>query len=429
MRRAWSGAIAIAGACFAASGCSARASEDALSISQAIQGGETDAEHRYAVGICRGSPGKCNVICSGALILPNVVATARHCVDNSVENVDCSTSNPSFGARLGGTLYITTNATMSDAASGWYLVKSIGTPQDAHVCGNDIALLVLEHNVPASEAKPVTPGIQYLMWDPASGYVPVYTAIGYGNESPSNSGAGTRRKRELRGVACIPGSAELDCPTENQINPKEFIGDDGICSGDSGSNAFEASTYDKGSPVSFGVLSRGGEEGNTCVGSAYTRFDAHRDFVLAVAKTASANWTAYPEPPWTAPKPAPATKGDSKPTAPKATASDLGLGQACTEDSECKSQICADQGDGSKSCSKSCSETSSTSCPQGYECRDDLCLLAPAGTTPAAAPTTIVKKTGCSTGAAAPRTGGGWLAGVALAVGVLATRHRKRDRG
>src|SRR4029077_16574751 len=113
--------------------------------------------HTYAVGVCGGGKGNCQGICSGTLITPNLVVTARHCVDNTPQEILCEL-NPSFGSREWSIsqqeLWITTNATMNNSASGWHVVNQIVTPTDGHICGNDIALLVLNGLVAAAEAKP-----------------------------------------------------------------------------------------------------------------------------------------------------------------------------------------------------------------------------------------------------------------------------------
>ena len=61
--------------------------------------------------------------------------------------------------------------------------------KDDSVCGNDIALIVLDQQVPANEAKPIIPGVQYSMTDKRYSYR--YTAIGYGSTSPAGGGSGT----------------------------------------------------------------------------------------------------------------------------------------------------------------------------------------------------------------------------------------------
>lgn len=430
---------ALVGAFGLALGCSASQPEESRgTVQQEIQGGQPDTTHRFAVGVCSGSPGSCSGVCSGALILPNVVATARHCVDASPFGVDCA-KDPKFGPRLAGSYYVTTNSTLKQGGpAGWYKVKSIHVPADDRFCGNDIALLVTDP-IPAQDTTPITPGVQHMMWDTKQ-YDPVFTAIGYGVTGPDKNDSQTRRIRKYIPVLCIPGAPVRACPQEvmDFMSEKEFLGGDGVCSGDSGSSAFEASTFDKGAPVSFGVLSRGGEarpDGGEpqCVQSVYTRFDAHRDFVLKVAKEASENWTLYPEPSWTAYVAPPAPKqpkdggadddDDDAPPKPPARA----LGEECTKASDCESKLCVETEEDTFVCSSECEETEETTgCPEGFECRESLCLPEQEPAAEPAGSTKIVKTTGCS--AASGASGSPWGFAVGLA-GMLLAASRRRSAG
>ena len=436
MRLAWlvAGAMIVTSV-LAGSGCStepssSRRAESTRTTSQAIQNGTTDATHTFAVGLVMGvhPDGRYDGFCSGALILPNVVATARHCVDDSPHEVDC-TKNPSFGSRREGPFRVTTNTTLDTrATSGWYDVASDGifVPEDDHICGHDIALVVLSESIPDDVAKPITPGVQYPMWDPAH-YEPYFKGIGYGNTAP-NVGGGTRRiSINSIDVLCVPGSEMMPCPPE--VHANEFVGGDGTCSGDSGSSAYEFQSL-KTTPVSFGVLSRGGEseDGTRCIGSIYTRFDAYRDFVLQVAKTASANWTLYPEPSWTEykPPPAPSSKDAGADSAPTTEPSGRGLGEECESADECSSGVCSDSGDGTQICTKACDESAESACPDGYECRESLCLPPlPAPSTPAAS-TTTTTTTGCAAGASATASGSWAWTALGAVVALAAVRRRKR---
>lgn len=433
MRFAWLGVGGVfVVSALAGSGCStpsvgSEQDEPVASAAQAIQGGTVDTTSTFAVGVCSGGGSlnsRCNGgICSGALILPNVVATARHCVDASPARIDCA-ANPVFGARKSG-LRVTTNANMNAAQTGWYAVSSVAVPDDDHICGNDIALLVLGTAIPAAVAKPIVPGVQYQMWDPDQ-YGPAFVGIGYGNTSPNGGGSGTRRRSKPISVLCVPGSDTRPCPSS--FNAKEFVGGDGTCSGDSGSSAFEYTLWENGSLLSFGVLSRGGEsdDGTQCQGSVYTRFDAHRDFVLSVAKAATNDWTTYPEPSWTAYKPPPTPKpadAGAPETGTPTKPSDLGLGEACERDSDCASEVCVDPGDGTLACSQVCDEADETSCPDGYVCRESLCLP-PLPEPPPAAATTKTTTTTCAAGP--PSSEVPWVVAAVGAAAVLGAVRRRR---
>ncbi|MCL2776876.1 MAG: trypsin-like serine protease [Polyangiaceae bacterium] len=290
---------------FAVASCSQNsasvADDGPLSFAQqAIQGGTVDTTHSFAVGVCIGPTGgnnpPCAAVCSGALIAPNVVVTARHCVQTSPEIIDCSQS-PTFGSQQAKAFAITTSPQMLSGNPTWHAVDSFVTPSDTHVCGNDIALLVLADTIDASEATPITPGVEYPMT--SARYARTYTAIGYGMTAPSTGTAGTRYIRQGIPIECP--TATVSCPTA-AMSASEFGGGDGACPGDSGSSAFDDNSFSANGgqgAVSFGVLSRGETTKTACEGAIYTRLDAFRDMVVSTVETASQNWTLYPEPSWT----------------------------------------------------------------------------------------------------------------------------------
>lgn len=421
-------------ACGSREADSRKAPESIATIESPVQGGVVDSTSKFAVGIVRVDQASGGIgTCSGALILPNLVVTARHCVDESPEQINCKTAK--FGARQGGAVYVTTQTTMSQNANGYYTTSKIITPTASEVCGNDIALLILSNNV--TEATPITPGIQYPMYD--SRYQHGVTVIGYGITSPNANDSGTRRRRENVSLLCTPGDPVLDCGKADStgliqgvMSDREFIAKEGTCQGDSGSSAYEQGFWNQGKPLSFGVLSRGGasSDGKTCLQPVYTRLDAFRDLVIDAAKQASANWTKYPEPSWTTfvPPTTPGTDGGT--TTPGKT---LGAaGDDCSEDSDCLSSACVDS-----VCAAAC--TTSDDCSSGETCTDKACVKKKASTkkkTPTTESTddtgsnadpTVIQPASCSY--ADPTKPIPWKGGlVTFAMGALLFSSRRRKR-
>ena len=357
-----------------AAGCSS-SSPTIAQQSQPIQGGSTDTSNNYAVGVCAGNgPGACQLICSGALIAPNLVMTARHCVDQSPSQIDCT--NPSyntFGSPRGSTTnyFITTYYQMLNQGTvGWHGVKQFVTTPGTAVCGNDMALLVLNDNVPLSEVGAfVTPVVQYSMTDHKR-YSTSVTAIGYGDTDAVTQDPGTRRIIQNVNLVCIPGDPIIDCGVQSQIATNEFVSGDSTCEGDSGSSAYEQLNFNKGIPVSFGTLSRGGASGSTCVQPIYTRTDAWSSFIINTALSA-ASTGGYTAPAWTQPippdggTPPPDAGADAAPPPPPGT-----LGAPCTTASDCNSGLCDTNDGNTYICTQYCdpSQNGADCAVSGYQC-------------------------------------------------------------
>jgi hypothetical protein len=274
--------------------------ERVVTTESAIQNGTADTTHKFAVGIVQTSQQQSGqvALCSGMLLAPNLVATARHCVANlSSAEITCATST--FGAVVATTdVLVTTDATI--ASKGNFVgVSSIIVPSGSSqtkVCGDDLALLILSDTI--SLPAYVTPVIDPPMTDHST-YGTTITAIGYGITSPSDTTgttAGERRIKENVDLLCIPGDTTFtDCfsdPSASQVLSRaEFVSGDGsTCEGDSGSGAYDQGFFDKGEWVAFGVLSRGGvsSDGTTCIEPIYTRFDAWGSLITSAAVQAAA---------------------------------------------------------------------------------------------------------------------------------------------
>jgi hypothetical protein len=296
--------------------CGGGPPESAARVASAIESDAGDTEHGFAVGVVTTLASGNPILCSGVLLAPNLVATARHCVAaiDSLE-VDCATSR--FGATFdAGAIRVTTDPTIDYAAGSFVGVSRVVVASDPAngdggsdpVCGDDLALLVLE--TPIDLPQYVTPTIDPPMTD-ATLYSARVTAIGYGVTSPVDVDASTARVRRIKediALVCVPEDTSfVDCFTSpdamRSMSVREFLsGDASTCDGDSGSGAFEQSHFDQGRWVAFGVLSRGAvsADGLTCVQPIYTRFDAWGPLIVSTATSAAAEG-GYAVPPWALP--------------------------------------------------------------------------------------------------------------------------------
>lgn len=303
--------------------------------SSAIANGTVDEDDKFVVGIYARNGG----MCSGSLIAPNVVLTARHCIAPTTGTyVQCGQSP--FGNNFSpGNVFVTTDTRFPfyNQNGQWYRVSEIVTPDTGNdTCGYDVALLVLSENVPSHVTEPIEPRVDS---PPEKGET--YTAIGYGatcspqnqNDSCPQGPAGTRRRQDGLTVQCTRG----ECKPAFQIKESEWQGEKDVCSGDSGGPAIDS----EGRVI--GVASRGGAVGTSCVYPIYSGVDSWKKLIVTTVLDA-AKAGGYTPPDWAVlddeePEPEPEPEpdagtddDDAGETEPDCTSNDqCGEGEACVE--------------------------------------------------------------------------------------------------
>ncbi len=282
--------------------------------------GQIDPGHKWSVGVCagplnddaaKGPIGACltsGTRCTGTLVAPNLVLTARHCVHQIDYSQATGFCDGKFGSPLtSAPVRVTTDPSVLGANVKWREVEQIYTDTGSLSCADDIAILKLKTLVPYAEARPVLVDLRKLTTHkPAEvavvgrGLISELFDINTYEVISFDNGGLQRRVQQHIPFVCVSDKAgtcvAADIGAPFQVDPGYFQIGSSIASGDSGSGIIRQGTLNT-LPILIGVTSAGTVDpvtGITNFGFG-TRVDIHAQFIAGTLLRES-RWGALAPP-------------------------------------------------------------------------------------------------------------------------------------
>ncbi|MDB4990813.1 MAG: hypothetical protein JWN04_5991 [Myxococcaceae bacterium] len=264
------------------SGCAsedAEGTDGAATTDQSIIHGSASSVAQDAVIMLRIGD---HALCSGTLVAPNLVLTARHCVSETDEGIECGADgNAIQGGAVGADrapdqLVVYTGRRTSSLMEAAHATR-IFHDGATNLCNHDLALLLLDRDV-----TDVTPAPLRLTDSTKAGES--VTSVGWGLTTKDTIPSARQQRKQV---------AILDVGPSEQTASHQMVVGESICSGDSGGPALSQ----QGAVI--GVVSYGGGGGSdadptrpsaSCTGptarNTYTRIAPFASLIRSAFKLA-----------------------------------------------------------------------------------------------------------------------------------------------